>query len=131
MRTIDRTFSHKAINFFTNLKSPEKLPGGIEILNPYKNKEVKRISTEFYNSFFDDTNERIFILGINPGRFGGGVTGIAFTDPIALEQYGGIKNILTKKTELSSRFIYSVINEFGGTKYFYSKFFISALILLP
>jgi hypothetical protein len=122
-----QTFSQRATNFFTNLKSPKTLSGNIKVLNPYKSEEVKRITNDFYNRFFDDTNERVFILGINPGRFGGGVTGIAFTDPIALEEYCRIKNSLIKKQELSSKFVYSFINEFGGTKKFYSKFFISAI----
>jgi hypothetical protein len=103
------------------------LPNDIKVLNPYKSDEVKRITNDFYNRFFNDTNERVFILGINPGRFGGGVTGIAFTDPIALEEYCGIKNDFIKKPELSSKFVYSFINEFGGVKKFYSKFFISAV----
>ena len=122
-----QTFSQKAINFFTNLKSPKTLPGNIKVLNPYKVEDVKIIVKEFYNRFFDDTNERVFILGINPGRFGGGVTGIAFTDPIVLEEYCGIKNSLIKKPELSSRFVYSFINEFGGVTKFYSKFFMGAV----
>jgi hypothetical protein len=96
-------FSKKAINFFTNLKSLRNLPGNIKLLNPYKDEEVKIIVNGFYNRFFNDTNQRVFILGINPGRFGGGVTGIAFTDPIALEEYCGIKNSLIKKPELSSK----------------------------
>jgi hypothetical protein len=87
---------------------------------------VKRITAEFFTRFFNDSNQRTFILGINPGRFGGGITGIPFTDPIALEEYCGIKNNLTKKPELSSRFVYLLIKEFGGAKKFYSKFFISA-----
>jgi len=120
-------FSRKAIAFFANLRSPINLPDTITVLNPYKNAEVKRITNDFYCCFFNDTNERIFILGINPGRFGGGVTGIAFTDPIALEEYCGIKSSLIKKPELSSKFVYSFINEFGGAKKFYSKFFISAI----
>jgi hypothetical protein len=120
-------FSRNAINFFTNLTSPKILPNNVKVLNPYKNSNVKKITINFYNRFFNDTNERIFILGINPGRFGGGVTGIAFTDPIALEEYCGIKSSLIKKPELSSKFVYSFINEFGGVKKFYSKIFIGAI----
>jgi len=127
MNSPAETFSKKAINFFTNLKSPQDLPGNIKVLNPYKDEEVKKIVNDFYNHFFNDNNERVFILGINPGRFGGGVTGIPFTDPIVLEEYCGIKNSLNKKAELSSKFVYSFINEFGGVKKFYSQFFISAI----
>jgi hypothetical protein len=121
------TFADKAINFFLNFDSPAHLPGEASILNPYKKPEVQKIVKAFYESFFNDNRERVFILGINPGRFGGGVTGIAFTDPIALDKYYGIKNNFDKKPELSSKFVFSFINEFGGIKKFYSKFFISAV----
>jgi len=130
MKSPGNTFSRKAIDFFINLKTPKTMPAGISILNPYNDKEVKRITENFYGKFFNDTNERILILGINPGRFGGGVTGIPFTDPIRLEEHCGIKNNLVKKPELSSGFVYSFIKEFGGTKKFYSKFFISAVFPL-
>jgi hypothetical protein len=42
MKSSNKTFSHKAINFFTNLNSPHNLPYDFGILNPYKNKEVKK-----------------------------------------------------------------------------------------
>jgi hypothetical protein len=121
------TFAKKAIKYFSGLKSPANLPSGISVMNPYKNREVKKIVECFYSKFFNDTKERVYLFGINPGRFGGGLTGIAFTDPIALEQHCGIKNNFEKRPELSSRFVYSFIKEFGGAKKFYSKFFISAL----
>ncbi|HSH51048.1 MAG TPA: hypothetical protein VK982_04910, partial [Bacteroidales bacterium] len=50
-----------------------------------------------------------------------------FTDPINLEEKCGIKNNLDKKPELSSKFVYSLIESFGSVEEFYSKFFISAL----
>ena len=62
-------------------------------------------------------------LGINPGRFGGGLTGISFTDPVALKKYCGIDNQLRNKEELSSKFVYEVINHFGGVNKFFSKVF--------
>jgi hypothetical protein len=66
------------------------------------------------------------ILGINPGRHGGGVTGIPFTDPIKLEALG-IANDFQKKRELSADFIYQMIDAFGGPKNFYQKFYFSAI----
>ena len=51
--------------------------------------------------------QRHLLLGINPGRFGGGVTGIPFTDPIRLQNVCGIENNFEKKQELSSVFIYA------------------------
>ncbi len=130
MNSEGKTFSQKAIRYFKNISPPDNLTSEIGILNPYKTKEVKNIINVFFEKYFKDNKERVFIVGINPGRFGGGVTGIPFTDPIALEEYCGIKNNFDKKPELSSRFVYSFVNEYGGAKKFYSKFFISAVFPL-
>ncbi len=121
------TFADRAADYFLNLSQPQDLPSNITAMNPYKSGEVKDAVVKFYKKFFDDNRERIFLLGINPGRFGGGVTGISFTDPVALEEYCGIKNTFDKKTELSSKFVYSFIKSYGGADEFYSKFFIGAL----
>ena len=82
---------------------------------------------QFYNRFYNDTNKRIYLIGINPGRFGGGTTGIAFTDPINLQVKCEIENKFAKKQELSSDFIYKLIDEFGGVENFFSKFYLTAL----
>ncbi|MFH1197712.1 MAG: uracil-DNA glycosylase family protein [bacterium] len=121
------TFAEKAIKYFFNLIKPTTLPSSIEVMNPYVSKEIKRVISHFYKKFYADENKRIFIVGINPGRFGGGVTGIAFTDPINLEQHCGIKNDFYKRPELSSRFVYSVLEAYGGVHKFYSKYFLTAL----
>ena len=121
------TFGDKALNFFKNLNYPQNIPGNISTMNPYENKETQKVITQFYKKYFNDKNKRIFIVGINPGRFGGGITGIAFTDPINLEEYCGIKNTFDKKPELSSRFVYKLIDSYGGAERFYSRFFVSAL----
>ena len=121
------TFAEKATKYFTNLKSPDNLPAGIDITNPYESQDVKNIVITFYKKYFNDNNDRIFIFGINPGRFGGGLTGISFTDPVALKEECGIENNLGTQKELSSKFIYKFINELGGTANFYKKYFISAL----
>lgn len=122
-----QTFSNKAIKFFLNQSKPQNLPVGVSIMNPYESEKTKSIVKSFYQKYFDDNRQRVFIVGINPGRFGGGLTGIAFTDPINLEEKCGIKNNLDKKPELSSRFVYKFIDAYGGVKKFYKKFFITAL----
>jgi hypothetical protein len=121
------TFASNAISYFTKLKTPTKLPSGVQILNPYQNDNVKSAVKEFYQKFYNDEQKRIFILGINPGRFGGGLTGISFTDPVTLKKYCGIDNSFGNREELSSKFIYEAIDQFGGVKEFFSKFFLSAI----
>jgi hypothetical protein len=121
------TFADKAINYFLKLRKPSHLPSGIEVRNPYMQKQTIQIVKEFYLKFFNDENPRLFVLGINPGRFGGGLTGIAFTDPVALREQCVINNNLGTQKELSSKFVYGMIEEFGGVKKFYSKVFVSAL----
>jgi hypothetical protein len=123
-------FADKAIKFFQSLEAPEDIDENIEFLNPYKNEEVRKITSSFYNKYFNDNKKRIFVLGINPGRYGGGITGISFTDPAALENFCGIKNNFDKKRELSSNFIYNFILHYGGLEKFYSKYFLSALFPL-
>ncbi len=123
----DLTFADKALSFFLNLASPSNLPKNITTLNPYKTGVVRDAVQSFFNKFFNDFKERTLALGINPGRFGGGITGIPFTDPIALEKFCGIKNVFQKKKEISSEFIYKFVEKYGGTEKFYSGFFISAL----
>lgn len=122
-----QTFAEKAIKYFTSLKAPVNLPSGIEIANPYESIDVKRIIKKFFEKYFNDYNERIFIFGINPGRFGGGLTGISFTDPVVLKEECGIENNLGSQRELSSKFIYKFINKLGGAEKFYKKYYITAL----
>jgi len=121
------TVASKAYKVFTSLKSFTDLPKGIEVMNPYKEPEVKLVIKLFLDKYYNDKNERTLILGINPGRFGGGVTGIAFTDPIKLEIECGIKNSFEKKPELSAGFIYQMIHAFGGVEKFYSHFFLNSV----
>jgi hypothetical protein len=99
----------------------------VTVMNPYVEPEVKRYIRAFLDKYFSDKRERTLILGINPGRFGAGITGVTFTDPVALAEECGIPNQMARKRELSSIFIYSVINHLGGPKEFYRRFFVSAI----
>jgi hypothetical protein len=96
-------------------------------MNPYQDDKAFNLCSAFYHKYYSDEEERRIILGINPGRFGGGVTGVPFTDPMKLEVNCGLKNDFPKKTELSADFIYAMINAFGGPANFYSKYYINAL----
>jgi len=121
------TFADRILDFYASLEIEEKLPEGIEILNPYKKPEVMEACTTFYNKYYNDSKGRVMILGINPGRFGAGVTGIPFTDPVCLQKECGIKNRFDKRGELSSDFIYRLINKMGGPDHFYRHFYLGAV----
>ena len=73
-------------------------------MNPYRDPRVRSYVTSFFRSFYSDTEPRTFVFGINPGRFGGGRTGVMFTDPVALEISCGIANDLEKRRESHSEF---------------------------
>jgi len=114
------------LKFYRSLSIKAKLPPGVEVMNPYQDETAYALSKKFYQKFYNDTQPRSFIFGINPGRFGGGVTGVPFTDPVKLEQIG-IPNDLKKKVELSADYIYRMINAYGGPAKFYGDFYITAL----
>ena len=120
-------FSDKAIKYFSNLQRPAQPNNDIIILNPYESSKVQSVVKNFYIKFYSDYRERIFIMGINPGRFGAGLTGIAFTDPVALRENCRIDNNLGNRKELSSKFIYLVAEKYGGVNKFFSKVFFTAL----
>jgi hypothetical protein len=121
------SFAERVLSFYQSLSIAEKLPKGIEILNPYQDAEAFDLCTKFYKKYYGDDHERMIIFGINPGRFGGGITGIPFTDPIKLQTICGIENDLPKKAELSADFIYRMINAYGGPSKFYGAFYINSV----
>ena len=120
-------FADDILNFLFNLKIPFKLPKDVEVLNAHQRKDVQQVCTSFYKKYYNDDNKRHALIGINPGRFGGGITGVPFTDPIRLEKVCGIRNDFVKKQELSSVFIYDMIEVFGGVEKFYKQFYFSAV----
>ncbi|KAA9349079.1 uracil-DNA glycosylase family protein [Larkinella humicola] len=121
------TFADRAIAYYLGLKEPTNLPSGVGALNPYRQPEIQAIVKQFFTTYFSDNSPRVYILGINPGRFGAGVTGISFTTPQNLQKYCGIDNDLPPSPELSSRFIYQIVEAFGGAKAFYGQFFLTSL----
>lgn len=120
-------FSEKILHFLQSLNLKVHLPRGIEVLNPYKDKRVFDYCSKFYGKYYSDSNERTLIMGINPGRFGGGLTGIPFTDPVKLKTNCDIPNNLPDRTELSADFIYTMITAYGGIKSFYKSFYFSSV----
>jgi hypothetical protein len=121
------SFAAQVMEFYKTLELTTHLPNGVAVMNPFKSREVRNISGEFFKKYYQDNNPRTFILGINPGRFGAGVTGITFTDPVRLEKECGIPNSFEKRPELSSVFIYEMITRYGGPETFYSNFYLSAV----
>ena len=119
--------SSKITNFLFNLQLHTVPPAGIETLFPFSEQATKQACKAFYEKYYNDTHPRYCIIGINPGRFGGGVTGIPFTDPFRLQNECSITNNWQKKQELSSVFVYEVIKAFGGPHAFYNKFYITSV----
>ncbi|MEJ1238531.1 uracil-DNA glycosylase family protein [Chryseolinea sp. T2] len=121
------TFADHVLEILFSLRIGKTLPKGVEVLNPYREDIVIEICESFYRKFYCDTNERRILIGINPGRHGGGITGIPFTDPVKLSQLCGIPNELGKRTELSADFIYRVVAAFGGPAAFYGRYYFTAV----
>ncbi|HVW14338.1 MAG TPA: uracil-DNA glycosylase family protein [Mucilaginibacter sp.] len=123
------TFADKIIRFIEQLHyTGEPLPPGIRIMNPYRESEqAMAISKTFYRKYYNENNKRHLILGINPGRFGAGLTGIPFTDTKRLVSECHIPYEGKTSHEPSSVFIYEMIHAFGGPEQFYSKFYINSL----
>lgn len=123
------SFADRIIAFNHQLRyDGDPLPEGIRIMNPFQESpQALRISDEFYRKFCDDDFPRSLILGINPGRFGAGLTGIPFTDPKLLKTHCHIDYMGHPTHEPSSVFIYEVIDAFGGPGVFYKAFHINSL----
>ena len=122
------TFADKVILFNRNLTyTGSDLPPGIRIMNPFREHEqTMGLVEQFYHKYYDDERPRQLILGINPGRFGAGLTGIPFTDPKRLITECGIPYMGKLSHEPSSVFIYEMIHAFGGPEAFYNRFYISS-----
>ena len=122
-----KTFADKVIDFNRQLFYSGKLPEGFKVLNPYlNNPETILVMEKFYHKYYNDTQQRKFIIGINPSRHGAGVTGIPFTDTKRLESICDIEMQSAYTHEISSVFMYDMITEYGGAKKFYSEFYINS-----
>lgn len=123
-----KTFAEKVIQLNKKLSFKGTLPPGIQIMNPFKEeKEALAVSSAFYNKYYNDFLKRFLILGINPGRFGAGLTGIPFTDPKRLIEQCSISYGGKLAHEPSSVFIYEMITAYGGAEKFYSQFYINSI----
>ena len=122
-----KTIAEKVVAFNKQLHYSGALPEGFDVLNPFfDNPETLTVMSKFYQKFYNDQNQRKFIIGINPSRHGAGVTGVPFTDTKRLKSVCGIEMKSAHTHEISSVFLYDVIEDFGGPELFYQEFYINS-----
>jgi hypothetical protein len=121
------TWAENLYRFYSTLEPPENIPAGIEWLYPQKDLEVMKVVEKFLHKYYNDESPRTLMFGINPGRFGAGVTGVNFTAPRQLFEQCGIAHQFKNQSELSAEFIYEMINRYGGPEKFYIKYFIGSV----
>jgi hypothetical protein len=122
-----KTWAEHLYAFYTSLQPVQKLPNNILWLYPQQSEEVLTVVKRFLDKYFNDTRKRQLFLGINPGRFGAGVTGVNFTAAKQLTEECGIEHPFGNRSELSAEFIYAMINRYGGPEKFYSRYFIGSV----
>jgi hypothetical protein len=122
-------FADKVARFIKELSyTGTRLPSEIRVMNPYRELEgTMDIADTFYHKYYNDNEPRSIILGINPGRFGAGVTGVPFTDSKRLISECNIPYSGKATHEPSSVFIYEMIHAYGGVEAFYKKFYINSI----
>jgi hypothetical protein len=124
---MNKTFAEQVVDFNRNLKYSGNLPDDFQVLNPYlDNPETMEVMQQFYQKFYNDSNKRKFLIGINPSRHGAGVTGVPFTDTKRLESVCGITMKSAYTHEVSSVFMYDMIAEYGGAEEFYRDIYINS-----
>lgn len=102
------------------------LPPGYRVLNPFQQSgETVAAMKSFYKNYYSDQGKRKLLLGINPGRFGAGITGIPFTDTKRLENVCGIR-MEAYSHEPSSVFVYEMIEAYGGAEKFFRQVYINS-----
>lgn len=122
-----KTFAEEVVEFNRNLKYYGNLPDDFQVLNPYlDNPETIIVMERFYKKYYNDFNKRKFLIGINPSRHGAVVTGVPFTDTKRLESVCGIKMESAHTHEVSSVFMYDVIEQYGGAENFYQNVYINS-----
>lgn len=127
MPATQKTFGEKVVEFNQQLRYAGPLPAGFRVLNPFlDNPETLEVMRAFYARFYGDCRSRRFIMGINPGRHGAGVTGVPFTDTKHLESDCGIPMHSARSHEVSSVFVYDLIRAYGGVARFYGEFYINS-----
>lgn len=124
------TFAKQILDFYFGLSANAPLPKGVEPIYPLGDDETKRVMKTFFNKYYDDTNPRTYLVGINPGRLGSGITGIGFADAYHLDKYCDIPNAFDKRVEISAAFMFEVIEAYGGVEKFYASNFFTTVMPL-
>ena len=124
------TFSQQVLDFYFTMRKDMPLPNGVETIYPFDNVETKRVMQTFFNKYYDDNRPRTYLIGINPGRLGSGITGIGFADAYHLEKYCDMPNSFDKRVEISAAFMFEVIEAYGGVEKFYKDFFFTTVMPL-
>ncbi len=124
----DGTFASKMKAFNRSLRLKTALPQNIGVMNPFKEGPLAlRCADAFYDKYYADEQPRWGIFGINPGRFGAGLTGVPFTDFKRMQQFCKIDTDGESSNEPSSYFIYQMIQAMGGAAKFYRRYYINSL----
>ena len=124
------SFSKQILDFYFAMPKTMELPNGVTTIYPFDNVETKRVMQTFFNKYYDDIKPRTYLIGINPGRLGSGITGIGFADAYHLEKYCDIPNSFDKRVEISAAFMFEVMEAYGGVEKFYKDFFFTTVMPL-
>jgi hypothetical protein len=122
-------FAEKVLQFNNEISHTTlDLPTGFEIINPFTGNQkeiVKKVTTEFYQKYYNDTHTRRLILGSSPARRGSAVTGVPFEDAKHIQSETGIFIDKFYINQSSTGFLYDVIEEYGGCEKFYTSFYMN------
>lgn len=114
-------------SFYRNLKPPELQEDRVEVLFPYSDAACIEVIENFLVKYYSEEHSRISLWGINPGRHGTGITGIPFTDPWHLQNACSIPHTFSDRKEISSEYIYRMIEKLGSIEWFYNHFYLSSV----
>lgn len=104
----------KFSNEFKEKYQKELESEGISILSNFENN--LELIKQFREKYIIPNKPKIVLCGINPGRYGAGLTGIPFIDFNSLACL--LPNIQENKSEKSASFIFSIIKEIGIIEFF-------------
>jgi len=124
------TFAKQILDFYFSLPKDLVLPNGVETIYPFDNPETREVMQTFFDKYYNDANPRTYLIGINPGRLGSGITGVGFADAYHLDKYCSIESSFDKRVEISAAFMFEVIEAYGGVEKFYADNFFTTVMPL-